>query len=286
MSRRKASQVDAKKEPIEVATRTASDGEVVGQPSSVRDYITKTVENQAKKKAKTALEVACEKLGLNPDDIPNWESTDRSMVYAFIVYPESAPSNWMEILRDMHVRGFISPLHNGDIENGTGHAKKEHWHVEIFYDSLKSVRQFEEMRDAVGGVGREYVQSAVGYARYLCHLDDPNKTQYDPADIIELGGMNWNEFIRKNSDCTEILKAMQDYIDEHDVEYYDVFSMYCRRSNPIWFDVLVNRYTAQVKNFILSRHTRKVDERNRDLEAMKLEVEMMKYKAMLGEDVE
>ena len=43
----------------------------------------------------------------------------RSQIWAFIVYPESLPDNWLDILRDLHTIGAISPLHDGDY-NPTG----------------------------------------------------------------------------------------------------------------------------------------------------------------------
>ena len=47
-------------------------------------------------------------------------STNRTRNYACIVYPESAPDNWKELLEDMHIPALISPLHNQDtLPDGT-----------------------------------------------------------------------------------------------------------------------------------------------------------------------
>lgn len=35
--------------------------------------------------------------------------------WTFIVYPESAPENWREILDETHLRWIESPLHDKDI---------------------------------------------------------------------------------------------------------------------------------------------------------------------------
>lgn len=37
--------------------------------------------------------------------------------WAFIVYPESAPENWREILDDTHIRWIESPLHDKDFND-------------------------------------------------------------------------------------------------------------------------------------------------------------------------
>ena len=41
--------------------------------------------------------------------------TGRTRNYATVVYPESAPENWQQILEEEFVPAFISPLHNQDI---------------------------------------------------------------------------------------------------------------------------------------------------------------------------
>ena len=53
--------------------------------------------------------------------------------WAFVVYPESAPSDWIEQLQQRGVVGAISPLHDKDL-NATGEPKKAHWHVIVTYE--------------------------------------------------------------------------------------------------------------------------------------------------------
>ena len=43
--------------------------------------------------------------------------------WTFIVYPESAPKAWREILDDTHLRWVESPLHDRDV-NPDGEIKK------------------------------------------------------------------------------------------------------------------------------------------------------------------
>ena len=57
--------------------------------------------------------------------------------FATVVYPESAPENWQEILAEQFIPAFISPLHDKDI-NPTGEPKKPHYHVMIMYEGKKS----------------------------------------------------------------------------------------------------------------------------------------------------
>ena len=96
---------------------------------------------------------------------------ERVRNFATVVYPESAPENWIDILNEYHVACLISPLHNRDIDPDLN-IKKPHYHVLIMFEGKKNYEtQVKPIFDSIGGVGREYVQSIRGYARYLCHLN-------------------------------------------------------------------------------------------------------------------
>lgn len=43
--------------------------------------------------------------------------------WAFLVYPESAPENWLQILQATGLQCAISPLHDRDL-NATGEPKR------------------------------------------------------------------------------------------------------------------------------------------------------------------
>ena len=46
----------------------------------------------------------------------------KALAWTFIVYPESAPKNWKEVLDGYHIPWVSSPLHDKDI-NATGEPK-------------------------------------------------------------------------------------------------------------------------------------------------------------------
>ena len=52
----------------------------------------------------------------------NTSGKGRTRNYATVVYPDSAPENWQEILTQHFVPAFISPLHDKDL-NPTGETK-------------------------------------------------------------------------------------------------------------------------------------------------------------------
>ena len=49
--------------------------------------------------------------------------------WAFFVWPDSAPEDWREQLQKTGLQCAVSPLHDKDVNEGTGEVKKAHWHV-------------------------------------------------------------------------------------------------------------------------------------------------------------
>ena len=69
---------------------------------------------------------------------------DRTRVWTAVVYPDSAPENWRDILDDCHFEWVESPLHEFDT-NPTGELKKAHWHIALSFDGPKSYEQVSEI---------------------------------------------------------------------------------------------------------------------------------------------
>ena len=46
----------------------------------------------------------------------NTKGCGRTRNFATVVYPESAPENWIDIIRESHINVIISPLHENDIK--------------------------------------------------------------------------------------------------------------------------------------------------------------------------
>ena len=80
---------------------------------------------------------------------------DRARTWTFIVYPESAPQNWRELLDECHVSWVESPLHDKDV-NPDGTVKKPHWHIILLFDGNKSYEQVKEISD-----GREDMKHGI-----------------------------------------------------------------------------------------------------------------------------
>lgn len=178
-------------------------------------------------------------------------ASNRVRNFATVVYPESAPENWQSFMADMCIPCFISPLHDQDIDPG-GEPKKPHHHVMIMFEGVKTREQAQEVFDQIGGVGNETVQSIRGYARYLCHLDNPEKAQYSPDDVIAYGGADYITTIGLVIDKYKAIGEIMDFCVNNGVYGYATLLMWCRVNNPGWFRVLCDSGTFVIKEFLKS----------------------------------
>jgi hypothetical protein len=178
--------------------------------------------------------------------------TGRTRNYATVVYPESAPPDWMEKAGELKIPCFISPLHDSDL-NPTGEPKKPHHHVMIMFEGVKTKEQAQEVFDQIGGVGCEAVQSMRGYARYLCHLDNPDKAQYKPDDVKCYGGSDYADIIGLAIDKYKAIGEMLDFCDDNDILNYCDLLMYARMERFDWFRVLCDSGTYVIKEYMKSK---------------------------------
>lgn len=85
-----------------------------------------------------------------------------------VVYPESLPENWKEIISTEPVA--ISPLHDKDV-NADGTKKKPHYHIVFNYKGNKSFEQMDEMARVLRAPIPERISGLTGAVRYLTHMD-------------------------------------------------------------------------------------------------------------------
>lgn len=176
----------------------------------------------------------------------------RTRNFATVVYPESAPDDWQEILSQQFIPAFISPLHDKDI-NPTGEPKKPHYHVMLMYENVKTIDQAVEVFKKIGGVGCEVVQSLRGYARYLCHMDNPEKAQYEPQSVRSMCGADYTGAVGLVTDKYKAIGEMIDFCIENDIYSYSKLLEYSRMERFDWFRVLCDNGTVVIKEYLKSR---------------------------------
>lgn len=144
--------------------------------------------------------------------------------WAFVVYPESAPADWIEQLQKTGLKAVIGPLHDKDV-NPTGEPKKPHYHVILCYDGPTSYNVVRSLTNVqLGQTVPQPLEQVRGYYRYLTHEDNPEKAQYSKADIKTLNGFSIHDYVEMTrSEVDERIREIIDLIcDAGITEYSDL----------------------------------------------------------------
>lgn len=184
----------------------------------------------------------------------------RSSKWAFLIYKESAPKNYLDILESIHVPFVLSPWHDKDIVKDTGELKKVHKHGALYFDSLKGYHQVSELiGDKLNGPAHvEVVQSPKGMLDYFTHANNPEKTQYDKKDIESGAGFDRRKFLMSQSNGT-VINDVIDIIEEKNfVEFMDLVN-YARENNQGMLNLIVD------KTYFVSKllDSRRYDQQNK-----------------------
>ena len=192
------------------------------------------------------------------------KAEQRTRIFATVVYPESAPEDWRERLEQTHVAAMVSPLHDADTLP-TGEQKKPHWHVLWRYNGVKTISQAQEVVKLIGGAGEvEVVNDYRGYARYLCHLDSPDKAQYPTSAVACYGGADWAEVALSDAErADKLLDEIEDWIDDTGCVSYVALCRYARRQRPDWTRC-VRTHTVHLSALIRSAYWEQTQSGDRD----------------------
>lgn len=138
--------------------------------------------------------------------------TVKARHWAGIVYPESMPENWKDIITASHVPCVMSPLHDKDV-NPDGTPKKPHYHIMFCYPNTTTGTSASHILAQLGSsLHAERVMSAVGNYRYLTHRDNPEKAQYSEDDLQSFNGFSYTDYIGERT-LTEKLSLGQQVMD-------------------------------------------------------------------------
>ena len=179
--------------------------------------------------------------------------------WTIIIYPESAPENWRDILDEEHIEWIESPLHDKDI-NATGETKKEHYHILLLFGGVKSYDQVLEFVKSLNCPIPTRCHNAKALVRYMAHLDNPDKAQYNILDIKAHGGVDVAELLRpSSSERYTIIKEMLEFVKENCIiEFQDLIDYAYNLHFDDWFPLLCDNSAFIIVNYIKScRHREK-----------------------------
>lgn len=190
---------------------------------------------------------------------------ERHRVWTLIFYPDSAPADWEEELTQLHMRIWVSPLHDADTWTPTdekkdpahkaGTLKKPHYHLiaqyEVQVDRATFLADFGCLN---GPQSVKAVRSLISMVRYLVHADDPDKAQYQKSDVKVFGGAEIDLVEQLGShERHEQLRAMRKFIREKQIVDYCDFVDYCDECEATWAALLDDNSSYTIEKYIKSR---------------------------------
>lgn len=177
----------------------------------------------------------------------------KSRYWAFVLYPESAPPDWKQILQQTGLRFAVSPLHDKDF-NADEHEKKPHWHVIACWDGPTTFAAVKAITDKLSAPGPQALNSVKGYYRYLTHKDNPEKYQYDEMEIQHLGGFDPADYIEwTRSELEAFKRQIIRIIRDADLfEYADLLEMLADSDSIDLLSVAMNN-TVLFRGYLQSR---------------------------------
>lgn len=188
----------------------------------------------------------------------NLKKDDRTRNWTFIVYPDSAPENWEQILINQAVPWFCSPLHDSDL-NADDSEKKPHWHCALCFENKKNYEQILEIISPLNCTIPQKVKSMKSMLRYFIHADNPEKHQYEKSDIRCFGGAEYDSFfLPTRTDKMSFYGEIIDWIEENDIiEFCDLVT-YARMNEPDWASMLYTNSTIFFNSYITSRRNKHI----------------------------
>ena len=93
-------------------------------------------------------------------------------------------------------------------------------------------------------VGVVPINHLPAYARYLIHLDDPDKAQYDVHDVTALSGADYDAITYIPADDLSCIVDMLQFINVNQISSFSVFADICALEHKEWLRVLALKKTS------------------------------------------
>lgn len=183
--------------------------------------------------------------------------------WSWVVYPESAPSDWREKLDNTGEKWIESPLHDKDINETTNEVKKAHWHIIISFVNKKSYKQVTSISEMLNSPAPQKVANLQGAVQYLWHRNNPEKYQYNKSEVVAHNGFKYRQYLTDiGVDTDTILQEIVSWISETGcTEYADLVNYAVAEKFDDWFQTVRSQTIFLTAYLRSNRHMpkRKVD---------------------------
>lgn len=174
--------------------------------------------------------------------------------WAFVIYPESLPGNYEDIILNTGLPMAISPLHDKDLDP-TGEVKKPHYHVIVYYENATTFNNVKQnVTDKLNGTIPIKLESMRGMYRYHIHIDNPEKYQYDDRDRKFYNGFDIDMAQKlTKTEINKIIRVINDLIRTTNIfEYSDLIDN-LDESDNIQLLEIAQQYVSYFVSYLNSR---------------------------------
>lgn len=178
--------------------------------------------------------------------------------WAFVIYPESLPKDYEEIILNTGLPMAVSPLHDKDIDP-TGESKKPHYHVIIYYENATTYNNVKQnVTDKLNGTIPIKLESMRGMYRYHLHLDNPEKYQYDDRDRKFYNGFDIDMASKlTKTEVNKIIRQINDLVRTTKIyEYSDLIDT-LDDSDSVQMLEIAQQYVSYFTSYLNSRRYKK-----------------------------
>lgn len=174
----------------------------------------------------------------------------KSRNWWFVLYPESAPDDWLSTLESTMVPFAVSPLHDKDIASD-GHVKKPHFHIMLRYAGPTTYNHILELTRSLNQPIPQIYDSPKGAYDYLTHANNPEKAQYDIADIKTYNGFALP--LNKGDDKMSVRREICSFIRDNKILEYSALVDVAMSLSDDWFKSVIkdcyfyNQYLRSIR---------------------------------------
>lgn len=188
----------------------------------------------------------------------------RARAWWGVLYPESAPEGWREMIADDLVETLISPLHDKDVLPN-GEPKKPHYHVLISFKNPTTRENAADTMERWGVVVQRHwpkpgepdsfkVKDFRQAARYLCHLDQADKHRYEISDVQSIGAIDYPALVMSATDEDAMLDEVFDAMDAYMLDSFPKVVRFTKEHHPEWKPVVYRKYSRAIAEYAKGLH--------------------------------
>jgi len=188
----------------------------------------------------------------------------RARAWWGVLYEESAPENWREMIADDLVETLISPLHDRDVLPD-GEQKKPHYHVLISFKNPTTRETAADTMERWGCVVQRHwpkpgepdsfkVKDFKQAARYLCHLDQADKHRYEIQDVQTIGAIDYAALVMSATDEDAMLDEVFEAMDDYYLDSYPKVVRFAKANHPEWKAVIYRKYSRAIAEYAKGLH--------------------------------